>query len=66
MAMIYKTIYDLSQSLTPEQIKMLQEAASIDIPEEFTEEELKEFKRVSQESHAAGAKTKCDAAFGRN
>lgn len=45
---------------------MLQEAASIDIPEEFTEEELKEFKRVSQESHAAGAKTKCDAAFGRN
>ena len=48
MAMIYKTIDDLSQPLTPKQIKMLQEAAAMDIPEEFTDEELKEFERVSQ------------------
>ena len=54
--MIYKTIDDLSQPLTPEQIKMLQEAASMDIPEEFTDEELKEFKRVSQGRHAASQK----------
>ena len=53
--MIYKTI-DISQPLTPEQIKMLHEAASMDIPEEFTDEELKEFKRVSQGRHAARQK----------
>ena len=58
MAMIYKTIEDLSQPLTPEQIKMLQEASSMDIPEEFTDEELEEFKRVSQGRHAASQKQK--------
>jgi uncharacterized protein (DUF4415 family) len=56
MAMIYKTIDDLSQPLTPKQIKMLQEAAAMDIPEEFTDEELKEFERVSQGRRAARQK----------
>ena len=47
MAMIYKTIDDLSQPLTPKQIKMLQEAAAMDIPEEFTDEELKRIDEIS-------------------